>query len=173
MATSLKNLSNYQPDQIPSAEGYSFGIVVSEWNLEITSALLKGAVETLIKHGADADDIVVKYVPGSFELSLGAQLMVEYTESDAVICLGCVIRGETPHFDYICQGVTQGITHVNLEYNTPVVFGVLTTETQEQALDRAGGKHGNKGVEAAITAIKMAVLQNSMIEDDENSEDEE
>lgn len=173
MATILKNLSNYNPDQVPSAEGSSFGIVVSEWNIEITSALTKGAVETLLKHGVDEDDIIIKYVPGSFELSLGAQLMIEYTESDAVICLGCVIRGETPHFDYICQGVTQGITHVNLEYNTPVIFGVLTTETQEQAQDRAGGKHGNKGVEAAITAIKMVALQNEMIEEDESEEDDE
>ena len=172
MATIFKNLSIYNPGDIPSADGFTFGIVVSEWNHEITSALVKGAIETLMKHGADEDDIIVKYVPGSFELSLGAQLMIEYTESDAVICLGCVIRGETPHFDYICQSVTQGITHVNLEYNTPVVFGLLTTETQEQAQDRAGGKHGNKGVEAAITAIKMAVLQNSMIDEDENGEEE-
>ncbi len=171
MASALKNLSSYNPSQIPSASEYSFGLVVSEWNIEITSALAKGAIETLIKHGVSDDNIVVKYVPGTFELSLGAQLMVEYSESDAVICLGCVIRGETPHFDYICQGVTQGITHVNLEYNTPVIFGVLTTDTLQQAQDRAGGKHGNKGVEAAITAIKMADLQNSMIdEDDEENE---
>ena len=170
MASALKNLSSYNPSQIPSASEYSFGIVVSEWNIEITSALAKGAIETLIKHGVSDDNIVVKYVPGTFELSLGAQLMVEYTESDAVICLGCVIRGETPHFDYICQGVTQGITHVNLEYNTPVIFGVLTTDTLQQAQDRAGGKHGNKGVEAAITAIKMADLQNSMIDEDDHEE---
>jgi 6,7-dimethyl-8-ribityllumazine synthase len=101
----------------------------------------------------------VKHVPGSFELTLGAQFLAEYDDLDAIICLGCVIQGETPHFTYICQGVTQGITQLNLEYNLPFIFGVLTTNSQQQAIDRAGGKHGNKGDEAAITAIKMAALQ--------------
>jgi 6,7-dimethyl-8-ribityllumazine synthase len=175
MATSLKNLSSYDFNAVPSAEGLSFGVVVSEWNNEITDALTKGTLETLLKHGADEDDIVFKRVPGTFELSLGAQFMAEYTDVDAIICLGCVIRGETPHFEYICQGVTQGITMVNLDYSIPVIFGVLTTDNLEQAQDRAGGKHGNKGVEAAITAIKMAVLQEEMMEEDgyeeENSDE--
>jgi 6,7-dimethyl-8-ribityllumazine synthase len=124
--------------------------------------MLKGAVSRLKLHGTDDENIIVKHVPGSFELTLGAQLLAEYDDLDAVICLGCVIQGETPHFTYICQGVTQGITQLNMEYNIPFIFGVLTTETDQQAADRAGGKHGNKGDEAAITAIKMASLQREM-----------
>jgi len=139
-----------------------FGIVVSDWNSEITGALLDGAVRTLKKHGTLSKNIVIKHVPGTFELTLGGQFLAEYDDLDGVICLGCVIRGETPHFDYICQGVTQGITRLNLEYNIPFIFGVLTTNDQQQAADRAGGKHGNKGDEAAITAIKMAALQQDM-----------
>jgi 6,7-dimethyl-8-ribityllumazine synthase len=162
MATTLKNLSDYDISAVPSAAGYKFGLVVAEWNNEITDALAQGAVDTLVKHGASKEDILIERVPGTFELSIGAQFMLEYTESDAVICIGCVIQGETPHFNYICQGVTQGITSVGLEYNIPVIFGVLTTNTLEQAQDRADGKHGNKGIEAAITAIKMAVLQDEM-----------
>ena len=139
-----------------------FGIVVSEWNYEVTGALMHGAVDTLIKHGVSEDDIIVKHVPGSFELTLGGQLLAENTDADAVILLGCVIQGETRHFDFICQGVTQGITQVNTSYNIPVIFGVLTTDNLQQAQDRAGGKHGNKGDEAALTAIKMVALQNDM-----------
>jgi 6,7-dimethyl-8-ribityllumazine synthase len=157
MATT--NLSAYDPSKIPDASDMRFGIVVSDWNNEITGALLKGAVETLKKHGAADKNIVVNHVPGSFELTLGAQFLAEYDDLDAVICLGCVIQGETPHFTFICQGVTQGITQLNLEYNIPFIFGVLTTNNHQQAADRAGGKHGNKGDEAAITAIKMAALQ--------------
>lgn len=157
MAT--KNLSVYNPDSVPDASKLRFGIVVSDWNKEITWSLLDGAVKTLKKHGATENNIVVKHVPGSFELTLGAQFLAEYDDLDAVICLGCVIQGETPHFTYICQGVTQGITQLNLEYNLPFIFGVLTTNDQQQAIDRAGGKLGNKGDEAAVTAIKMAALQ--------------
>jgi 6,7-dimethyl-8-ribityllumazine synthase len=157
MAT--KNLSAYNPEIVPDAGDMRFGIVVSDWNNEVTWALLDGAVKTLKKHGAKGKDIVVRHVPGSFELTLGAQLLAEYDDLDAVICLGCVIQGETPHFTYICQGVTQGITQLNMEYNIPFIFGVLTTNDQQQAVDRAGGKLGNKGDEAAITAIKMAALQ--------------
>jgi 6,7-dimethyl-8-ribityllumazine synthase len=157
MAT--KNLSVYNPDSVPDASKLRFGIVVSDWNKEITWSLLDGAVKTLKKHGSTENNIVVKHVPGSFELTLGAQFLAEYDDLDAVICLGCVIQGETPHFKYICQGVTQGITQLNLEYNLPFIFGVLTTNDQQQAIDRAGGKLGNKGDEAAVTAIKMAVLQ--------------
>jgi 6,7-dimethyl-8-ribityllumazine synthase len=121
----------------------------------VTEALYSGAVETLLQQGAGRENIIRKTVPGSFELTLGAQWLAEKNSIDAVICLGCVIQGETPHFDYICQAVAHGITNVGLKYNKPVIFGVLTTLTLQQALDRAGGKHGNKGDEAAATAIKM------------------
>lgn len=167
MSTKNKNLSSYNPDQIPSAKGMIFGIVVSEWNSDITNALFDGAYNTLLKHGAKEDNILVKHVPGSFELTLGAQFMAEYGDLDAVICLGCVIQGETRHFDFICQSVTHGITELNMNYNIPFIFGILTTENMDQAIARAGGKHGNKGIEAAITAIKMAALQKEMEEMEE------
>lgn len=159
---STKNLSLSKETDIPDARDMRFGIVVSDWNNEITGALLDGAVNTLLKYGVSPDEIVVRHVPGSFELTLGAQFIAEYDDPDAVICLGCVIQGETPHFTFICQGVTQGITQLNLEYNIPFVFGVLTTDTQQQAADRAGGRLGNKGDEAALTALKMAALQREM-----------
>ena len=159
---STADLSEYDPSSVPDAGKMRFGIVVSDWNRQVTGSLLTGAVNTLKKHGAADNNIVVKHVPGSFELTLGAQFLAEYDDLDAIICLGCVIQGETPHFTYICQGVTQGITQLNLEYNIPFIFGVLTTLTLEQALDRSGGKHGNNGDEAAVTAIKMAVLQREM-----------
>lgn len=133
-------------------------IVVSEWNGEVTQRLAEGAVDTLKKYGVREEDIHVRHVPGSFELTLGAQWMAESLDPDAVICIGCVVRGETPHFEYISQSVTQGITTLNLEYSIPFIFGVLTTDTMQQALDRAGGKHGNKGDEAAVTALKMIAL---------------
>jgi 6,7-dimethyl-8-ribityllumazine synthase len=166
MASSLKNLSEYDINKVPSAKEMRIGIVIAEWNYKITSALAKGALDTLKKHGATDDNIIIKHVPGSFELSLGAQFMAEYADADAIICIGCVIQGETPHFDYICQGVTQGITKVSLDYSMPVIFGVLTTNNEQQALDRAGGKHGNKGVEAAITAIKMVALEQEFIDEE-------
>jgi 6,7-dimethyl-8-ribityllumazine synthase len=153
------NLSAYDPESVPNAGKMRFGIVVSDWNREVTWSLLEGAVKILKQHGTTNNNIVVKHVPGSFELTLGAQFLAEYDDLDAIICLGCVIQGETPHFNYICQGVTQGITQLNMEYNLPFIFGVLTTDTYQQAVDRAGGKHGNKGDEAAVTAIKMAALQ--------------
>lgn len=156
------NLSNYDPGRVPSASEMRFAIVVSDWNSEITTALLKGAIDTLKKHQATDNNIIIRHVPGSFELPLGAQFIAEYEDVDAIICLGCIIQGETPHFTYICQGVTHGIAQLNLDYNVPFIFGVLTTLNKEQALDRAGGKHGNKGDEAAITAIKMAALQREM-----------
>jgi 6,7-dimethyl-8-ribityllumazine synthase len=156
------NLSLYDPGSVPDAGGMRFGIVVSDWNSKITLSLLEGAVTTLQQHGADTDNIVIKHVPGSFELTLGAQFLAEYDDLDSVICLGCIIQGETPHFTYICQGVAYGITQLNMEYNMPFIFGVLTTNTQQQAAERAGGIHGNKGNEAAITAIKMAALQREM-----------
>ena len=159
---STSDLSGYDPASIPDAGKMRFGIVVSDWNHDITHALLEGATKTLKKHGATDNNIVIKHVPGSFELTLGGQFFAEYDDLDAIICLGCIIQGETPHFTYICQSVTYGITKLNLEYNIPFIFGVLTTLNYEQARDRAGGKHGNKGDEAAVTAIKMAALQFEM-----------
>ena len=148
--------------KVPDASGMRFGIVVADWNREVTGALLEGALSTLRLHGVSDNDIVTRHVPGTFELTLGAQWLAEYDDLDGVICLGCVIQGETPHFTYICQGVTQGITQLNLDYNIPFIFGVLTTLTLQQALERAGGVQGNKGDEAALTAIQMAALQRSM-----------
>ncbi len=134
---------------------YRIAIVVSEWNESVTEALYSGAVSTLRDYGIQRENIIRKNVPGSFELTLGAQFMAQLDDIDAVICLGCVIQGETRHFDFICQAVAMGITNVGLAFNKPVIFGVLTPDNQKQALDRAGGKHGNKGDEAAIAAIKM------------------
>jgi len=162
MASTLKNLSKYDHSKIPDASDMKFGIVVSEWNIEITGSLLEGAIKTLNLHGAREENIEIRWVPGSFELTLGGQFFAEYRDVDAVLCLGCVIQGETRHFDFICQGVSYGITDLNLNNNIPFIFGVLTTENQQQAVDRSGGKHGNKGDEAAITAIKMAALQREM-----------
>lgn len=155
MATNLRNLSSYSDKNVQDISTRKFGIVVSEWNEEVTEALYSGALDTLLEKGAKRENIIRKNVPGSFELSLGAQWMAQSDDIDAVICLGCVIQGETRHFDFICDAVAKGITDVNLKYNKPVIFGVLTPESQKQALDRAGGKHGNKGDEAAITAVKM------------------
>lgn len=155
MATSLKSLSQYSDKNILDISSKKFGLVVSEWNEQVTESLFSGAVETLLTHGAKKENIFRKNVPGSFELTLGAQWLAELEEIDAVICLGCVIQGETRHFDFICDAVAHGITNVALKFNKPVIFGVLTPNTLQQALDRSGGKHGNKGDEAAITAIKM------------------
>ena len=132
-----------------------FAVVVAEWNEEITGALFEAALASLKSHGVKAENIIRKNVPGTFELSLGALWMGEKKDIDAVICLGCVIQGETPHFDYICQAVAYGITEAGIKTRKPVIFGVLTTLNKQQALDRAGGKYGNKGEEAALTAIKM------------------
>ena len=156
MATALHNLSDYDLSKVPDASNMCFGIVVAEWNPEITGALLNGAVSTLEKHGALPENIHDKTVPGSFELIYGARQMVLNGGYDAVIILGSVIRGETPHFDYICQGVTFGISRLNATQGTPVIYGLLTTDTLEQAQERSGGKLGNKGDECAIDAIKMA-----------------
>lgn len=162
MATAYQNLSEYDASKVPSAEDMHFGIVVAEWNYEITSALCKGAIDTLIKHGVDEKNITVRYVPGSFELTSGSKTMAESIDADAIIALGTVVQGETPHFDYVCQGVTYGISELNLSFDIPFIFGVLTTDTMQQAIDRAGGKHGNKGDEAAITAIKMVAFRRGL-----------
>jgi 6,7-dimethyl-8-ribityllumazine synthase len=163
MASQLKNLSDFSHTIIPSAAPYRFGIVVAEWNAEVTRALLEGAYQTLIKHGAKEENIHSYPVPGSFELTSGADLLLKQGNLDAVICLGCVIQGETRHFDFICNAVATGVSNVAIKYSKPVIFGVLTTDNQQQAIDRAGGKHGNKGDEAAITAIKMAELTVTLI----------
>ena len=155
MATQFHNLSEYDLNSVPSAKGMRFGIVVSEWNNNITGALLQGAFDTLTKHGADKEDITVMTVPGSFELVFGAAQMVKSGKMDAVIAIGCVVRGDTPHFDYICEGTTQGLASLNEKYDVPVIYGLLTCNNMEQAQDRAGGVLGNKGYECAVTAIKM------------------
>ena len=156
MATALRNLSSYDATKVPDASNMCFGIVVSEWNPEITGALLEGAVNTLERHGAIPENIHVKTVPGSFELIYGAHQMVLNGGYDALIVLGSVIKGDTPHFDYICQGVTTGIARLNTTREIPIIYGLLTTDNLQQALDRAGGKLGNKGDECAVDAIKMA-----------------
>ncbi|HMQ48841.1 MAG TPA: 6,7-dimethyl-8-ribityllumazine synthase [Saprospiraceae bacterium] len=159
MASSLQNLSHYNEENMPSAEALSFGIVVSEWNQHITHALYEGCRETLIKHGVKEENIHTLQVPGSFELPLGGKWMADNHKVDAVICLGCVIQGETRHNEYINQSVSTGLTNLSLFYARPFIFGLLTPNDEQQALDRAGGKHGNKGVEAATTAIRMAALK--------------
>jgi 6,7-dimethyl-8-ribityllumazine synthase len=164
MTTNLKNLSEFDPSSIPSSETMRFAIVVSEWNKEITESLLKGAYDVLLKSGTAAGNILVEHVLGSFEIPYAAKLLAEKMKPDAVICLGCVIQGETRHFDFICQSVTHGITELNLRYPTPFIFGVLTTKNIEQARERAGGKYGNKGVEAAITAIKMVAMKRKFLD---------
>ncbi|MEM7107753.1 MAG: 6,7-dimethyl-8-ribityllumazine synthase [Bacteroidota bacterium] len=155
MASSEKNLSSYTKDNVTDVSKRRFAVIVSEWNDSITEALYDGAYHTLRENGVPKENIIRKNVPGSFELTLAAQWMASKPSIDTVICLGCVIQGETKHFDFICEAVAQGLTHVGLKFNKPVIFGVLTPNTQQQALDRSGGKHGNKGDEAAITAIKM------------------
>lgn len=159
--STLDNL-NHEVKDVPSAKGMRFGMVVSDWNPPVTYALEKGAFETLTEHGADPDDIKVIHVPGSFELPLGGQFLAETETFDAIILLGCVIQGETRHFDYVCQGVTQGTMDLNLKFDIPFLFGVLTTDNLQQALDRAGGSLGNKGSEAALAAIRMGALKRSL-----------
>lgn len=158
MATNLKNLSQFDTPT-PDAKGMRIGIVVAEWNSQVTGALRDGAVAFLREAGCAEQDIIVRTVPGTFELTLGAQLLVENCNVDAVIVLGCVIQGETPHFTFVCSSVTQGMTDLTIKWNKPMIFGVLTTNTAQQALDRAGGKHGNKGEEAAFTAVKMVAFK--------------
>lgn len=155
MATKYHNLSEYDPSKVPSAENMRFGIVVSEWNENITGKLLEGAVNTLKANGAKEENIKVMYVPGSFELTFGANQMIKHAEVDAVLAFGCVVRGDTPHFDYVCMGATNGLTELNAKGDIPVIYGLITTNNMEQAEDRAGGKLGNKGDECAICAIKM------------------
>lgn len=157
------NLSDYNPAEVPDGKKYRVGIVVAEWNREITDALAQGAIDTLREHGVEEENIRLVHVPGSFELTTGADLLLGNDKTiDAVICIGCVIQGETRHFDFICEAVSQGITNVALKHEKPVIFSVLTTNNMQQALDRAGGQHGNKGVEGAVTALKMIKLQREL-----------
>ena len=160
MATANKNLSVYDKTTIPNAKNLRFGIVVSEWNAEITEGLFTGALEALLDCGAQSENIISWNVPGSFELTFGCKKMITDAKVDAVIAIGSVIQGETKHFDFVCSATAQGIKDLNVVYDIPVIFCVLTDNTLLQAQERSGGKHGNKGTEAAIAAIKMASLGN-------------
>jgi 6,7-dimethyl-8-ribityllumazine synthase len=162
VATALKNLSVYSKDNIPNGADFKVGIVVSEWNDTITFALLKGAKDTLMENGVPEENILIRYVPGAFELPLGAQLMLDNTDVEGVIVIGVVIQGETKHFDFVCQGATQGIMQVNLEYNSPVSYCLLTDNNMQQSIDRSGGKYGNKGVECAVACLKMIALKRDL-----------
>lgn len=162
MIAKKKNLSDYDSKAVPDGMDYHIGVIAAEWNPEVTDALLKGAVDTLKEHGVQDDNLWIRRVPGTFELSSAADMMLHYQNLDAVICIGCVIQGETRHFEFICQAVSQGITNVALRHCRPVIFSVLTCDTMQQALDRAGGCHGNKGVEGAITALKMIAYHKSI-----------
>ncbi len=155
MASSEKNLSSIKADTDARVSTFRFGIAVSEWNDQVTGAMYEAAVQTIVKMGGNRDTITRMSVPGSFELPIAAQALAQQDTIDAVICIGCVIQGETRHFDFICDAVAHGVTNVALKYDKPVIFGVLTTNTVQQALDRAGGKHGNKGDEAGYSAVKM------------------
>ncbi len=157
MATS--NLSNYDYKSVPNAKDLRFGIVVSEWNPDITKNLHKGAYKTLLDHGAKKENIITLNVPGSFELIYGCKKLIKTHKLDAVIAIGNVIQGETRHFDYVCEAVSQGIKDINLLFDVPTIFCVLTDDNKQQSIDRSGGKHGNKGIESAIAAIKMAVIK--------------
>jgi 6,7-dimethyl-8-ribityllumazine synthase len=157
------NLSSYDPNTIPNAKDFRFGIVVSEWNPDITEKLLTGALQTLHKHGALEDHIKILRVPGSFELIFGCKKLLETKKFDALIAIGNVIQGETRHFDFVCEAVSQGIKDLNLQFQTPTVFCLLTDNNKQQSIDRSGGKHGNKGIECAVAAIKMASLKNLVL----------
>lgn len=164
MATSQKNLSDFDRANLPDASKMRVGIVVAEWNPEITNNLLAGAHDTLIEAGVQESNIEVQHVPGSFELPVAAQWLLESGKVDGVIVLGSVIQGETRHFEFVCQAVAHGVQNVNLATGKPAIFGVLTDDTLQQAKDRSGGKHGNKGVECAVAAIQMIALHQSIRE---------
>lgn len=162
MATSLKNLSKTNLKKTNSFKDYTIGIVTAEWNPEVTFAMRDAAIAFLTEKGVKAKNIVTHLVPGSFELAMGAQWLAQQKQIDGVIAIGCVIQGETRHFDFICDACANGIMQVGLNHNKPVIFGVLTTNNQQQAIDRSGGKHGNKGVEAAETVLKMIALKHTL-----------
>lgn len=162
MATVNKNLSHYDKDSIPNGADFKIGIVVSEWNDNITFNLLEGAKEALLENGVKEENIHVHFAPGSFELPLASQWLLEKEDIDGVVAIGSVIQGETKHFDFVCDATAQGVKDVGLKYNKPAIFCVLTDNTLQQAIDRSGGKHGNKGIEAAIACIKMVHLKKSI-----------
>lgn len=162
MATALSNLSDYNAEDVPDGANYMIAIAVAEWNYNITGNLLKGAVGALEKHGVQPDNIIIKHVPGTFELPSAASYLAKTEDFDGIITIGSVIQGETKHFDFVCQAASQGVKDVALMENLPVIFCVLTDNTLEQAIDRSGGKHGNKGVEAAVACLKMIDLQQSL-----------
>ncbi len=155
-----RNLSQYKEEEIPFSDDkhHTIAIVVAEWNSEITYSMKDACIDTLLQHGVKRNQIIVKQVAGSFELPFVAKQVILHQNADAVICIGCIIQGETRHFDFIAQATANGIMNVGLECNVPVIFGVLTTNNMQQAIDRAGGKHGNKGTEAAVTCLKMLSL---------------
>lgn len=155
MTTKKVNLSDYDPSSVPNGKPFTIGIVVAEWNPDITNAMLEGAYQTLLDYGVEESNIPVMHVPGSYELTTGAQMMLRGRRCDAVICIGCVIQGETRHFDFICEAVANGLTNLSIKEEKPVIFSLLTTNNMQQAIDRSGGKHGNKGIEGAVTALKM------------------
>ncbi|MDB4443567.1 6,7-dimethyl-8-ribityllumazine synthase [Saprospiraceae bacterium] len=162
MASALKNLSDYNEANLPSAKNMKFGIVVADWNAKITHALYEGCFETLIKHQAKEENIKTVQVPGTFELTVAAKILLQNQKYDAIICIGCVIKGETNHNEYINNSVALGLTNLGLASGIPCIFGVLTPNDEQQAIDRAGGKYGNKGVEAAVTAIRMSALKENL-----------
>lgn len=164
MVSALKNLSSYDETDVPNANEMTFGIVVSEWNTDITHALYEGCYDTLLKHGARAENIYTMQVPGSFELTTGARILNSQQNVDAVICLGCVIKGETSHDEYINNAVAIGLTNLGISTGRPHIFGLLTTNNREQAVDRSGGKYGNKGIDAAVAAIRMAFLKKTTVQ---------
>ena len=161
MATVNRNLSEYNKEEIPNGADFKIGIVVSEWNEKITFNLLKGAKQALLDNGVKEENIDVRLVPGAYELPLGAQFFCESDGVDGVVAIGVVIQGETKHFDFVCEGASQGLMNVNLKYNTPVAFCVLTDEYEQQSIDRSGGVHGNKGIECAVACMKMIALKRS------------
>lgn len=161
MATT--NLSSYDESKVPNGSSYTIGIAVAEWNFKITNGLLQGAKETLEKHGVKTENILIKWVPGSYELPLAAQWMAQRDDVDAVVTLGCVIQGQTRHFDFVCEAASDGVLKVGLETNKPVIFGVLTDNTEQQSIDRSGGKLGNKGTECAVSCLKMLGLKEALL----------
>ncbi len=183
MASKIKDLSSYANRELPDGGDYSFSIVVAEWNPEVTRALLEGALNTLKNNGVNVlENVTVQHVPGSFELPQAASMMIDSFHPDAVICLGCIIQGETRHFEFIAHSVAQACQKLSLDSDVPVIFGVLTTDNHEQAKERAGGKHGNKGAEAAAAALEMANMRSELTllyedfyfdEDDFDEDDDE
>ena len=162
MATINQNLSEYNSSTVPNGAKYTIAIIRSEWNDDITSNLANGAEEALLENGVLPQNIIKTDVPGAYELPLAAQWLAQKENIDAVICIGTVIRGETSHFDYVCEAVSQGVKDVGLKTNKPIVFGVLTDDNKQQSIDRSGGIHGNKGIESGVTALKMLGLKTAL-----------